>query len=210
MSVRVMLDLEGLDDAGLSAAIGELSDRTALHEAIAADAEDFVKAWGETIAASQHKTAGRLGAKPTGHLEDAYEQIQAVSDQTSASLLIPRASRLRAAFGPYVVQPGPGKTYLTLPAAREAYGKRAGEFDDLFFAEVGPFADPVLARLKGFSAVMKGGSPGINAQLEVMYVLRTEVEIPEDPTLIPFDELEAEAVSTTEGYLDDLVERHLT
>jgi hypothetical protein len=80
---------------------------------IAGDAEIFLKKAGKQIAATQHRTANTLGATPTGHLGEAYEGIESSSGADKIELLIPGASRLRAAFGSYVVRPKNSK-YLTI------------------------------------------------------------------------------------------------
>jgi hypothetical protein len=125
--------------------------------------------------------------------------------------------KLRAAFGKYVLTPGSGSKYLTIPAARDAYGKRAREFDDLFFMRVGPKRTPVLARrvdtAPSVSRQVAGrGRPTVRRRqrsftggVETMYVLVTGAEIPADPTLIPFEDLTAEARDSAEAFLDEMV-----
>lgn len=209
--MKITITLTDLVMAEIDAIENGLHDKSGLNAKIAGDTEAFLKEIGPRIAAdaSQHKNANRLGAQPTDHLARQYAAIEAQSDADVARLLIPRAGRLRAAFGPYTVEPGPGKTYLTLPVHREAYGRRAGEFDNLFYAEVGPYSHPVLARLGGFSAITKKGRPGINAQLEIFYDLRTSVDIDEEPDLIPWGELQEQAADSAEAYIDELISASL-
>jgi len=195
-AIAVQIDFSDLASADLRAIGEELSKPAVLHAAIAGAAENWIKETGSVIAAGQHASATRLGAEPTGHLAKAYEQIESQSDDSGASLLVPRASRLAAAFGPVIVKPGAGKYYLTIAVAEDSYGKRAGEFDDLFFARVGPKHQPVLAQK----------TTGRGTQdLDVKYILVTEANIPEDPSLIPFEELGEISGIAAEEYLDALI-----
>lgn len=178
---------------GASIALQGLSTRLAdgaqLHARIAGESEKFVKERGRQTAADEHRSASRLGAAPTGHLEKSYQAIESASSPDSASLLVPRASRLRAAFGGYTVRPGAGKKYLTIPVAAEAYGKRAGEIDGLEFMRVGPKKTALLAR------------PESEGRMTTFYLLVKQAEIPEDRGLIPFDDLAAHAADVAELYL---------
>ncbi|MEI7912722.1 MAG: hypothetical protein WCK77_24105 [Verrucomicrobiota bacterium] len=191
MSLTVQINVSGSAPAAAAKLRGIMSERAGLNNRVAEDAQKFVQAYGANTSATEHKTAGTLGATPSGHLEQAYQAIQQVSDGTSATLLIPRASRLRAAFGGYALVPGPGKKYLTIPACAEAYAKRAGEFGDLFFARVGPNKTAILARDLG------GG------QIQTMYVLVTSANIPEARNLLPWDTLPGEATRSITAYCDE-------
>jgi hypothetical protein len=196
MSLRVDIDVTGLAAEDLAELSTRMQDAAGLHARIAGDAEIFVKERGKVTAAGEHRTANRLGAVPTGHLVDAYEAIEGVSSAQSASLLVPGASRLRAAFGRYVVTPKNGSKFLTIPVAREAYGKRAGEFEDLFFLRAGPRKTPLLARNAGLG-------------FQTMYVLVPKAEIPEDPNLIPFEDLGLEARDSAEAFIDEAIQAAL-
>jgi hypothetical protein len=192
MSLQVNIDFAGLSGDELRELAAALRDSAGLHAQIAGEAELFVKERGRVTSAGEHRSANRLGATPTGHLAEAYEGIESVSTDESASLLVPRASRLRAAFGRYVITPKNGSKFLTIPVAREAYGKRAGEFTDLFFLRAGPRKTPLLARNRGQG-------------FETMYFLTPKAEIPEDTNIIPFDDLAAEARDSAEAFIDDAI-----
>lgn len=166
-----------------------LESKEDIHAAIAIVTEAAIKKHGRENVPNNHRTANRLGASPTGHLARAYREIESRNDASSASLLIPRASRLRAAFGGWVQRPGPGKQFLTIPVAAEAYGKRAGEIPDLVFMRVGPKKTPILAR------------PNADGGITTYYFLAREVEIQEDPDLIPFEDLEQTARDGAELYI---------
>ena len=192
MSIMIRVTSSELDLSGAEAA---LKNRGGLHARLATAGEDFVKKRGAVTAADEHKTARALGASPTNHLVAAYKAIESESNEEAALLLVPRNTRLRAAFGAYTIEPGPGKTYLTIPVNRESYGRSAGEFSDLFFVRVGPKKSPVLARSDG------------NGGLETMFFLTTKAEIPEDKGLIPFDDLADEARDSAEDWILEQLER---
>lgn len=196
MSVVIDVDVSGFDGTGIDRIEAALTKRAPLHSKIARDAETFTKQFGREKSAGEHRTASALGAKPTGHLSKAYAGIQSESDESSGRLLVPRASRLRAAFGSYVLTPKSSK-YLTIPVARESYGRRAGEMDDLTFLRVGPRKTAILARKDN------------NGNLETMYVLVTSVDVKEDASLIPFREITDNAALSAEEYFDEIIERGL-
>jgi hypothetical protein len=212
--IRVDLTVDGV--TGLAEFAASLQDPSGLHARMAGEGEKFVKARGAETAAGEHRTANRLGANPTGHLAEAYEGIEGVSDESSARLLIPGATRLRAAFGRYVLEPRNGSRYLTIPVHRDAYGRRAREIDDLFFMRVGPRKTPVLARrTEGEENTLLRARPNQRrarrrfATAEILYVLVGKVTIEEDRGLIPFDDLAEEARDSAEAYIDEQVERSL-
>lgn len=212
-AMRLTIDISSRVAEDLRKISAGLTDKRPLHDQIAADAEAFLKKRGAETAATEHNTATRLGASPTGHLLDAYLAIEGQSDADGVSLLVPSGGRLAAAFGPVTIRPQSGKV-LTIPVARDSYGKRAGEFDDLFFLRVGPKNQPVLARRQERVATgdfnrSKGKRYDNTKPLEVLYVLVTESTIPEDKTLIPFEDLADEALDSTEEYLDGLLEGSL-
>lgn len=214
MSLRVTLSVNSLQY--LDRIAGSVEQRIELHTRIAADAEIFVKARGKETAAKEHRTANRLGAVPTGHLSDAYEGIEGRAGAEKAELLVPSATRLRAAFGTYVLTPKNAK-FLTIPVHREAYGKRAREIEDLFALRTGPKKTLVLARrvdtgLSPSRQVAGRARPTVRRRqrsftggVEVMYVLVKSATIPGDETLIPFEDLAAEARVSAEAYLDEVV-----
>ena len=175
-----------------------LRDRKSLHTRIAGNTERFLKKYGREISVSRHRTAESLGANPTNHLAKAYAAIESEGKPEQAEIRMPRASRLRAGFGDYVARPGAGRTYLTIPATAATYGRRVGEFPEgtFHFAVFhGARITPVLLFTEDGLGHKKG---------EVAYWLKTEVNIAEDATLIPFNLLAEEAKDSIEEYIDDL------
>ena len=191
MSVIVDINVENASADGLGRLTAALVNLAPLNEKIAKDAEGFVKEFGRSKSAGEHRTSGALGASPTGHLERAYAGIESESDASSARLLVPRGSRLRAAFGAYTLTPQRSK-YLTIPVNKESYGRRAREFTDLTFLRVGPRKTPILARIDS------------EGNMETMYFLTTSVNIKEDESLMPFREISDVAEISIEDYLDEI------
>lgn len=187
--MQLTIDITDHSAEALEALRKKLQDRGSLHAAMAAETEKFIKTRGRATAAGEHRSASRLGATASGHLEKAYRAIESQSSATTALILVPRATRLRAAFGSYVVTPGPGKTYLTIPVAAAAYGKRAGEIDGLEFMRVGPKKTPILAKDDG------------NGRITTYYILVEKSEIKEAAALIPFEDLAQTAADAAELYL---------
>ena len=184
--IQLTVITTGPDQAASAAA--RLANPSGMHAAMAAASETFLKKFGRGTAPNHHITAKKLGATPTGHLEKAYSRIESSSNASSASLWIPGASRLRAAFGPYTVRPTGTRKYLTIPMTAEAYGKRAAEIPDV---------KPVRMVEKKALFLAKE----IGGKEKPYYLLVKEATIPEDAGLIPFNDLYAEAAGAAEKYL---------
>lgn len=184
--IYLTVTTSGPDQA--QSAAGKLTDRAGMHARMAGAAERFLKDFGRETSQNEHATANRLGARPTAHLADAYSRVEGSSNEEAASLWIPGASRLRAAFSSYVVAPTGKRTYLTLPVAAEAYGKRAAEIPGLVFMRVGPKKTPILAKPDG-------------PHITTYYLLVPKVTIPEDAGLIPFEDIYATSADALELYL---------
>lgn len=112
-------------------------DKTVLHDYVSRRSAEAARRHVRTIAPARHWTADRLGAQRTGFLERAAGAIEPDADAQAAYLVIPRSFGLQRAFGPIVIVPTRGGTYLTIPATAEAYGRRAGEFANLVFKFLG-------------------------------------------------------------------------
>ena len=64
----------------------EPSARAGLHQAIAAEVQQTVRGHLRVYALTHHATASRLGARPTGNLEDA--RVDAASDSSGATVTV--------------------------------------------------------------------------------------------------------------------------
>lgn len=180
--------------AGLARLNRALKRRKELHSRIAVDVLETVQ-----VAVSlneDHKTANRLGATPTGHMETVASQIESASTDDKSVIKVPRASRLAAAFGSYTVRPKKPNGFLTIPVAAEAYGRTARSFSDLMCLTVGPKKTLILARKP---VGVKG-----DTLLSTLYILVKKAEIQEDRSLLPFDDMLDTAVQTTGDYIAEL------
>lgn len=180
MSVTVQIRVAA--DSGLPTLhqlLGELQDRTGLNRSIAAEAENLTREYLRGLAPARHRTAQRLGATPTGHLERAAESVSSRSDAAAATVSVTSPGMIRA-FRPVTLTPGAGKKYLTIPATAEAYGQRAGAFNDLRFALLG--GKPALIQAAQSSLATRTATGG-----RVFYWLKRSVHQPQDRTLLPSD-----------------------
>jgi hypothetical protein len=185
-----------IDTTGLASSAEEvqrlraaLGDRRQLHARLAVEAGEFTRGYLRRL--DRHKTAAALGAKPSGHHARAAQAIEADSNAEAAVIRIPRSSGLRRAFQEIVIRPGSGKKFLTIPADKRTYGRRAGEFAPgvLAFAVTRDTKTPVL--------VFTDGSG-------VAYFLRTVVTQKQDRTLLPSDQAYRTITRTVlAGYLQD-------
>lgn len=197
VTLNIRVDTEGLADSAeaVQRLRNAVADRAALHAHLGDYAKEKLRA--DISGIQSHTTANRLGAKPSEHLAAAARKIEAQSNAERADVLLPRNSRLRAAFGSYTARPTGGRKYLTIPAHRETYGRRYGSFppDTFRFTPFGGAG----GRFKAF--VFKTGS---NAG-EIGYWLQTEVNIEEDTTLIHFDLLRDVLADEATDYLDEIL-----
>jgi hypothetical protein len=188
--IRIQVAVEGTDV--LRRLAGGLSNRAPLHARIAVTTRNFVQ--DHVRGLDQHRTANRLGAQPTGHLATAAKGIESESDERAATLKIPRASRLRAAFGTYTIRPKNGKKYLTIPDNARTYGKRVAEIrEPLHFRMVG-------GRHKALC--FKDGT--------VAFWLREQVTIKEDRTLLPFAQLPRLCRRVAVAYIEEITHQEGT
>lgn len=173
MSVVLEIKIEQNADL-LQALRSGLANRMELHRAIAGDAEILYQRYVSSL--NRHKTAKQLKANPTEHLAKAAKRIEGAGAEDAAYVRIPRATGLGRAFRDLDITPKAGKKYLTIPAHRTTYGKRAGEIPhSMTFAIVGG-----RHRAMVFTSGPDKGT--------VAYWLRTAVSIKKDRTLLPSDE----------------------
>jgi hypothetical protein len=151
----------------------ELTDRTGLHKYIGASAEAGTRLHIRKAAAARHTTAGRLGASPTGYLTKRAELVQGTGNKDAAEITVTGAIFKRV-FGPVTVRPR-AKKMLAIPMRAEAYGKRPGEFGDLFLFK-SKQGRLFLARQAG------------EGKLHFLFLLKSVVVLPQDRGLLPSDE----------------------
>ena len=142
----------------------------------------------------RHKTADRLKAKPTGHLEKGAENVTArpEADGIVIELPIPGIER---AFKDVTIVPTLSK-WLTIAATAEAYGRRARSFSDLrvqFFGKdlmglvKAEQTELKTRKRRGFSVDQVVGEDGKKRGV-VYYWLKKSVFQKQDRTLMPSDE----------------------
>lgn len=151
----------------------ELSDRTSLHKYIGAAAEAGTRLHIRSAASQRHTTASKLGAKPTGYLTKRAELVEGTGNAQQAEITVTGAIFKRV-FGPVTVRPV-AKKMLAIPMRAEAYGKRPGEFNDLF----------VYRSKQGRLFLAKKAAPG---RLQFYFLLKVSVVLPQDRGLLPSDE----------------------
>lgn len=150
---------------------GLTGDRTGVNSFIATTCEQLTREHVRGQVSSRHRTAEKLGARPTGHLLRAAESIDSSANHQGAEVSWPRNTGLQRAFRPLIIRPKKPDGFLTIPIDAASYGRRAREFDDLFVA-VGRRGGLVLARLNG-------------QDIQFLYLLVRKSVVPQDRDLLP-------------------------
>ncbi len=122
----------------------------------------------------RHRSAQELGAQPSGILGKAATRTTSSATSEYGEVLIPTPA-VRRAFHDVEIRPRNSKA-LTIPAAPEAYGKRAAVLAALGWSIFRP-------RKKRF---LMGARPGDAPK--VLYYLVGRVRQPQDRSLLPSDE----------------------
>lgn len=165
-----------------------LTDRTGLNKYIAAAGEAGVRQHIRAAAASRHYTANKLQATPTGYLTKRAEMVEGRGVAEGAEIVVTGAI-FRRVFGPVTVRATAAKM-LTIPWSREAYGRRAREFNDLFVY--------VSKRSKGVAFLARREGK----KLSFLFLLKRQVVLPQDRSLLPSNEqLEQVAELGARAYL---------
>lgn len=121
------------------------------------------------LAGSRHATAAKLGASPTGHIRaQACRREHADANGATISVGIPGIGR---AFRDIEIAPRRASA-LTIPVHRLAYGRTVYEVS----------RDRSVFRPKGKNYLATSDEEG---NLTVLYLLRTRVRQPRDPSLLP-------------------------
>ena len=163
-----------------------IADRRPIHAAMATAAAELTR--GYLRSDNRHKSASFLGASPTNFRQKNAQAVQEFSDEESAYVRIPRSTGLGRAFGDVVIRPGSGRTYLTIPAHQETYGKVVRDFpkDSFHFA--------ILHSITTAAVLMWSEDGGGHKKGEVAYWLRRSVTQKQDRSLLPSDTGYAETV----------------
>ena len=133
------------------------------------------------ISPTRHRSANRLGATPTGHLEQ-RPTFHATSNYAEVVIPIPGINR---AFKDLTITPKDAP-FLTLPLNAVSYGKRAATVRSLGYVLFRPPAKGAHKadgkRYDRYQNILMGTKDGETA---AMYLLKTRVEQRRDPTLLP-------------------------
>ena len=168
--MNVVLDISPLNRLGEALST---QARSEVLSGAAAYVAALVRSHIRQISKTHHKTANRLGAAPTGHLEDAAASVRDEVRGDTARIVIASPGFARA-LGPLDIRPKNARA-LTLPVHALAYGHRVGELKGngwTFF------------RPKGAKALFGKGPDG---QIRPMYALKAHVRLPQDRSLLPTD-----------------------
>lgn len=164
-------------------------------ESLAITVKDHVSA----ASSSRHRTASRLGAMPTGHLSEGAANIRMEEEGGRAVVTVPIPGITRA-FGDLHITPQ-NKKWLTIPINAVAYGVRAPEMQDdgwrLF---------SVPSKKNPGTRILFGRESGTKSAI-ALYLLRDEVDVPQDRGLMPSDEEMEEALAIG---VSDEIERVMT
>lgn len=162
MSGRIAEFAKGLGPAGMQK----------LNEGAAQSLWAAVRSHLEKESGRHHKWASKLGAKPTGHLEEAARSTKWAADAEAATVTVhsPGISRVNH---PLRIEPKRARL-LTIPIHALGYGRPASEVS----------AAHRLFRPKGKDYLMAK----IDGKATVIYLLRKAVMVPQDRGLMPSDE----------------------
>lgn len=176
----ITIDLTGIAEATgrLQSIRNGIANRRPLHATLAVEAQNFTADY--VRKSNRHASALRLGATPSGFREKSARRITGVSDDTAAIVQIPRNTGLGRAFRDITLRPGTGRTYLTIPASAETYGKSVRDFPGKTFN---------FATLGGrYPALLWAESGGSHEKGKVAYWLKKQVLQRQDRTLLPSDQ----------------------
>jgi hypothetical protein len=180
-ALTIQVELEGFGevDAVLQTLRNSLARRGPMHARMAVRAMEETQ---DHLGKDQsHNTANRLGANPTGFRKKSAARVTAQSDEDEGRVVIPRNTGLGRAFGDVEISPGPGRTYLPIPAHQTTYGHSPR---DGFFPE-DTFHFAVINSWRVFLALVFTAGP---YKGEVGFWLKRKVNQKQDRSLLPSNE----------------------
>lgn len=153
-----------------------------LHTRMAGRLEIMVRDYIRTTGDARHKTARRLFATPTLHYVRAAQTVKGKAVPEGVELTLRGAIFQRTDRDVRVT--ARASKYLTIPAHRAAYGRRAREIGGLRFVK---FRNGKMALVRDTT----GGVPlstTTRRSTTVYYWLKKSVLLPQDRSLLPTDE----------------------
>lgn len=168
----------------------EPSSRAELHREIAGRVQTIVDNHLDDYASKHHRTASRLGARPSGNLEGA--RVSATSDSAGATVTV-AALGIRRALGPVTIRPRT-KAALTIPVAALAYGRSVAYLKNHGYD---------IFRPKGKNYLAYKENPKSQFST-VLYILAKQATLKHEPGLLPSREtLTANALEAARYYLTE-------
>lgn len=166
---------------GVSRMLSEVSNKRGLHRSMSYDLSVMIAAHVRKASRTRHKTANRLGARPTGHIEAAARSVMPETKGNEIAVTIDSPGFKRV-DGPLTIR-ARNTPNLTIPVHAVAYGRRVR----------------TLRRLLGtpiFRPLAKGGKKGmgpyqnylagqVGGTFRILYALKPQVILPHDPGLLP-------------------------
>ena len=185
-AIALQLDFKGDSKLALLEEEMNFADKVEFADAAAANLEELTRAHIATASQTRHKTAEKLGANPTGYLLNKASSVEAIG-APGRVLLSVSGEIFKRTFQPVKVSAVNAKM-LTIPVAAESYGKRAGEFSNLFvFKSKTGKQSSFLARK-------------VDGKMQFLFLLKRSVVLPQDRGLLPS---EAQVFQTVEQTADD-------
>ena len=175
MSTRIQVQITGMDETAevLQAIRSGLSNRRGLHTAMAVPAQEMTQEF--LLKMNRHRSAERLGARPTKFRQKNAKLVEADADDSAAYVRIPRNTGLGRSFHDVDLVPRNGKKYLTIPADARTYGKSVRQFPE------GTFKFAILHAHRPFPVLL------FKSDDRVAYWLRKTVHQAQDRSLLPSD-----------------------
>lgn len=162
--------------------------RSWLHAEIAGRINTIVDNHLASYALSHHRTASRLGARPTHNLEGA--RVDASYGPDGATVTV-AAKGIRRALGPIEIRPR-NKHFLTIPVAALAYGRSVADLRNNGI-------DVFRPKGKNYLAYRENPKSQFST---VLYVLAKRATLRHEPDLLPRREtLAANALEAARDYL---------
>ena len=198
LTIQVTLAGVGEVDMALHELRNALASRGPMHARMAVRGQQLTQDYLRKL--NRHRSAQHLGATPSGHHAKAAARVEAHSDEQQASITIPRNTGLGRAFGDVVIRPGSGRTFVTIPAHQETYGRSVRDFPE------NTFRLAVIESWRTFLALVFRETAGGHVKGEVGFWLKREVKQKQDRTLLPSDEGYAKVARAAAGeYLNTIL-----
>ena len=182
MNITAKIDTPRLD--ALRSALGP-HGRKALNSGAAESLWAACRSHLRSYALSHHGSAMRLGARPTGHLEQAAASSVWSADDASGRVEI-SAPGIGRVFRALEIVPKRARA-LTIPVHALAYGRRVAE---------------VSRSHEVFRPKRKGGKPAnylaavIDGRLTPLYVLVRRASVPQERSMLPADDALGKAAAS--------------